>query len=197
MPMPVLREILNDFLNEAILQPGFLRSLDRASKARTSWPEAGVQRLLQVMKKRGSLGDVCARFGLFDTPEEERHVREDWFGESGKGWWPKEPMEALFRKGMTRAIELLREHDLPLASYWRIGKDTRRVQITFALSPQQITLLISTPPPRARPGRVRMVRNPKVWVVARSASGRIASVPGLTPVPDDEPHIPRIPCKLL
>jgi hypothetical protein len=185
-----------DGRNEALLQPGFLRALDRASRARKEWPEAGVQRLLQVMKKRGSLGDVCARFGLFATPEEEVHVRQDWFGEGGKGWWPKEPMEALFRKGMARAIELLREHDRPLASYWRIGKDTRRVQITFALSPHQLTLLISTPPPRARPGRVRMVRNPKVWIVAPQPNGRIASVPGLTPVPDDEPHIPRDPCAL-
>jgi hypothetical protein len=120
-------------------------------------------------------------------------VREDWFGEGGKGWWPKEPMEALFRKGMIRAIELLRAHDVPLASYWRVGKDTSRVEITFAISAHQITLVISTPTPRVRRARGRLVVNPRVWIVAREGD-RVVSVPGRTPAPDDEPHIPRVPC---
>jgi hypothetical protein len=196
MPMPVIREILTEILEEAFLEPGLLRALDRASVARNEWPEAGVQRLLQILRKPGSLADVCARFGLFADAEEERHLRQDWCNENGKGWWPNEPMEALLRRGMIRAIELLREHDRPLASFWRIGKNTRRVQITFALSAHQITLLISTPPPRVRRAarRIKMARNDRVWIVAHDARGKIVSVPGRTPVPDDEPHIGPIPC---
>ena len=121
-------------------------------------------------------------------------MRQDWFGEGGAGWWPKEPMEALFRTGMTRAIELLREHDRPLASYWRIGKDTRRVQITFALSPHQITLLISTPPPRVRRASGRLVKNPKVWIVAHDGRNRVVSISGRAVARDDEPRPPVDPC---
>jgi hypothetical protein len=191
--MPFILQFLRPPIEEGLLIPGFLRALDRASLSRRDWPEEGVQRLLAVLKKRGSLGDVCKRFGLFANEMEEQHVREDWFGEGGKGWWPKEPMEALFRKGMIRAIELLREHDLPLAACWRVGKGIRHAQITFFLSPQQITLTISTPPPRrTTPGR--LVTNPRVWIVAHDA-GRITSTAGRMPVPDDPPPHRPLPCE--
>jgi len=121
-------------------------------------------------------------------------VREDWFGEGGKGWWPKEPMEALLRKGMIRAIELLREHDVPLVSYWRIGKDTRHVQITFAISAHQITLLISTPPPRVRRASGRLVVNRRVWYVAHDARNKVRPIQGRMPTPDEEPPAPPGPC---
>jgi len=192
--MPYPARVLEPPFDEALLGLGFLRALDRASKRRRDWPEEGVQRLLRILKRPGSLGDVCERFGLFANEREARHVREDWFGENGKGWWPTQPMEALFRKGMTRAIELLRAHDLPLASYWRPGRGTRRAQITFAVSPHQITLLISTPPPRVRAARGRVVANPKVWVITSDGRQRVVSRAGLTPTPDDEPHLPSIPC---
>jgi hypothetical protein len=193
MPMPI-NHILTPPFDEAYVSLGFLRALDRASRGRHQWPEAGVQQLLHILKKAGSLGDVCARFGLFATAEEERHVREDWFGQGGKGWWPKEPMEALFRKGMIRAIELLREHDVPLASYWRIGKTTRKAQITFAVSRHQLTLIISTPPPRVRTPQGRVIKNPNIWNITHTAANRIVAAAGRTPNPDDEPHVPPIPC---
>jgi hypothetical protein len=192
--MPLTLGVLQPVFDEAVIALGFLRALDRASKRRRDWPDEGVQRLLEILKRRGSLGDVCARFGLFANEREERHVRDDWFGEGGKGWWPKQPMEALFRKGMIRAIELLREHDLPLASYWHLGRRTRRVQITFVVGAHQITLLISTPLPRLRDPRGRAVVNPKVWVITADDRERIVSRAGRTPAPDDEPHLPPIPC---
>jgi hypothetical protein len=191
--MPYIDHVLRPPFSEAFLSLGFLRALDRASANRREWPDEGVEELFRILRKGGSLAKVCALFGLFANEAEERHVREDWFGEGGKGWWPKEPMEALFRKGMIRAIELLREHDVPLASYWRVGKDTRRVQITFAISAHQVTLVISTPPPRVRRARGRLVVNRRVWIVAREGN-RVVSIPGRMPAPDDEPHIPRVPC---
>ena len=148
--MPLVIRILQPPLNEAFITPGFLRALDRASLNRREWPDEGVQELFRILRKPDTLAKVCKRFGLFATEADEQHLREDWLGEGGRGWWPKQPMEAMLRAGMVRAIQLLREHDLPLASYWRVGKDTRQVQITFALSPQQITLVISTPLPRLR-----------------------------------------------
>jgi len=181
-------------LNEVFVSPGFLRALDRASVNRHEWPEEGVQELFRILRKAGTLAKVCARFGLFANEAEERHVREDWFGEGGKGWWPKEPMEALLRKGMIRAIELLREHDVPLASYWRIGKDTRRVQITFTISAHQVTLVISTPPPRVRRASGRLVVNRRVWYIAHDARNTVVSIPGRMATPDDEPPIPPDPC---
>jgi hypothetical protein len=193
--MPLIRHPLRPPLNEVFLSPGFLRALDRASANRREWPDEGVQELFRILRKAGNLAKVCARFGLFADEAEERHVREDWFGEGGKGWWPKEPMEALFRNGMIRAIELLREHDLPLASYWRIGKDTRRAQITFAISTHQITLVISTPPPRVRRAGGQSVANRRVWFVAHDGRNKVVSIPGRMPARDDEPHIPRAPCR--
>ena len=117
-----------------------------------------------------------------------------WFGEGGHGWWPKEPMEALFRRGMIRAIELLREHNLPLVSYWRIGKGTPHVQITFAISAHQITLVISTPPPRVRRASGRLVNNPKVWIVAHDGRNRVVSISGHMPAEDHEPSPNPVPC---
>ena len=180
--------------DDAIVSLRFLRALDRASLGRGGWPDEGVKTLLRILRKPGQLGNVCARFGLFENEAEERHVRRDWFGEGGKGWWPSEPMEALFRKGMIRAIELIREHDLPLASYWYILKGSRHVQINFAVSAQQVTLLISTPPPRgASPGR--SVANPRVWAVGH-AGRRVVSRAGRMPSEGNEPHIPPDPCPI-
>jgi len=161
---------------------------------RREWSDEGIEELFRILRKAGSLAKVCARFGLFANEAEERHVREDWFGEGGKGWWPKEPMEALLRKGMIRAIELLREHDVPLSSYWRVGKDTRRVQITFAISAHQITLVISTPPPHVRRASGRSVVNGRVWFVAHDGRNKVVSIPGRMATPDDEPPIPPDPC---
>jgi len=190
--MPLVSHILIPPFSEMVLTPAFLRALDRASRNRNEWPEKGVQTLYKVLRRRGTLADVCARFGLFRDKEDERHLREDWLNEGGHGWWPNEPMEAMLRKGMIRAVQLLRQYDLPLASYWRVGQGTPHVQITFAVSKQQITLLISTPPPRGRQ-RGRVSRNPKIWIVTHRRS-HVISAPGRTPNPDaDLPPRP-IPC---
>lgn len=193
--MPMIIRILQPPLNEVFITPGFLRALDRASLNRREWPDEGVQELFRILRKPDTLAKVCKRFGLFATEADEQHLREDWLGEGGRGWWPKQPMEAMLRAGMIRAVQLLREHDLPLASYWRVGKDTRQVQITFALSPQQITLVMSTPLPRLRKaGGGRLVKNPKIWIVAHDARNRVVSIPGRAVARDDEPR-PRVdPC---
>src|SRR5262249_27323622 len=112
-------------LDDAIVSLRFLRALDRASHGRGDWPDEGVQTLFRILQTPVQLGKACARFGLFEDEAEESHVRRDWLNEGGKGWWPSEPMEALFRKGMIRAIELIRQYDLPLASYWYILKGSR------------------------------------------------------------------------
>jgi hypothetical protein len=193
--MPRVIQVVRPPLNEILTSPGFVRALDRAAAGRREWPDDGVQELLRILRKPGSLAKVCSRFGLFASEEEERHVRQDWFGEGGGGWWPKEPMEALFRKGMIRAIELLREHDLPLVSYWRVAKGMPHVQITFAISAHQITLVISTPPPRVRRAGGRLVKNPRVWIVTHDGRKRVVSIAGQTPVPDDEPSPKPVPCR--
>lgn len=94
---------------------------------------------------------------------------------------------------MIRAIELIREHDLPLASYWYVRKGSRHVQINFAVSSQQITLLISTPPPRRGARHAKLVANPRVWVVGHDGN-RVMSLPGRMPANGDEPHVPPVPC---
>jgi hypothetical protein len=191
--MPLIKHLIRPPLDETIVSLRFLRALDRASRGRKEWPDEGVEELFRILKKPGQLGNVCARFGLFENEAEERHVRQDWFGEGGKGWWPTEPMEALFRKGMIRAIELMREYDLPLASYWYVRKGSRHVQINFAVSSHQVTLLISTPPPRRSEPHAKAVANPRVWAVGHVRS-RVISVPGRMPVEGNELHIPPDPC---
>ena len=111
--MPLVIRILQPPLNEVFTTPGFLRALDRASLNRREWPDEGVQELFRILRKPDTLAKVCKRFGLFATEADEQHLREDWLGEGGRGWWPKQPMEAMLRAGMIRAIQLLREHDLP------------------------------------------------------------------------------------
>jgi hypothetical protein len=44
-----------------------------------------------------------------------------------------------------------------------------------------------------RRARGRLVVNRRVWIVAREGN-RVVSIPGRMPAPDDEPHIPRVPC---
>jgi hypothetical protein len=194
--MPIISRVSRPPFEDPLIRLGFLRALDRASLARRSWPESGVRRLMSILRKPNTLGNVCKTFGLFTTPEEERHVRQDWFGEGGKGWFPSSPMEALFRKGMMRAIELMRKHDLPLQSYWRIADNAKRVQITFAISRQQITLIISTPPPRtrARPSRATPDKN---IVVISHVRNRLRERIGMAPHLDMQPRLPAVPCKRL
>jgi hypothetical protein len=197
MPYPVDLVVRPPF-EDPLIRLGFLRALDRASLMRRKWPQEGVQRLMSILSKPNTLGNVCKTFGLFSNEEEERHVRRDWFGEDGKGtgWFPMAPMEALFRKGMVRAIELMLEHDLPLQSYWRIVGSAKRVQITFAISRQQITLIISTPPPRTRGRRSRVIPDKNIVVISH-VRNRLRERTGLTPNPDGEPEVPPIPCRRL
>jgi hypothetical protein len=181
---------------DPLIRLGFLRALDRASLARRKWPQEGVDYLMKILERPGTLGKVCKTFGLFANEAEERHVLEDWFGigPRGCGWFPGAPMEALFRKGMIRAIELMREHDLPLQSYWRIVGHAKRVQITFAISRHQLTLIISTPPPRTRARRSRVIQDKKLLVISH-VGNRIRERVGLTPNPDGDPEVPPIPCR--
>jgi hypothetical protein len=80
------------------------------------------------------------------SPEEEKHLQDDWFNEY-RSWWPtQQPVEIVLRHGLIQAISVANKDGalLPFDCYWLCGPPS--VQVTACASAQQVTLLVITPP---------------------------------------------------
>jgi hypothetical protein len=132
---------------EPIQRAPFLERLSEASRHRETFD---LDMILDDLHSPTSLVDLARRYGLLADEEEERHLREDWYNETGNGWWPQFPVEAIVRRGYIEMIELVRAHDLPVDALWITDQTDFRVAL--ARSPNQITMIFQTPPCRTRSG---------------------------------------------
>jgi hypothetical protein len=127
----------SDFVQRA----PFLERLSAASRRRA---EFDLDAILRELRSPAKLVDLAKKFRLLSDPDEERHLREDWYGETGRPWWPGFPVEAIVRQGYIEMIELVKRRDLPVDALWVTGQSEFRISLTS--SPSQITMLFLTPP---------------------------------------------------
>ena len=79
---------------------------------------------------------------------EIRHVGDDWF-DTESGWFRGYgPVEPVLRAGFIHAARVaLESHPaLPVDCYWMANHD--RIEVVVARSPQQVTMILMTPPPQ-------------------------------------------------
>ncbi len=148
--------------------------IDQAAKNRAG---LDLTMVLRELRSKRNLVDIGLALGIVRTQREEDHLRRDWFDETHRGWWRRsQPIEPIFRKGLIKAVELVRDLDLPIDAYWmRTGGRNDPVRVTLSVSAQQISFIFVSPHPQARVGDrlPRLVIDHSIWVVERDAKGRI------------------------
>jgi len=117
------------------------------------------------------LATIAAQGGIVQQgSEEERHLRDDWFGTL---WWPQidpSDRDGIVRAGLIRAIELARPHNLRVDCYWVChpgdhsaaahdsagpsGALDTSFEACVCFSDKQVTLFLHTPEPPPMPAFV-------------------------------------------
>ena len=105
------------------------------------------------------------------TQVESDYLRDTWYSQGPDGWWPwLQPIYAILRQGLIKAIEVATAKNLPIDSYWLPVGNQVEVIVTALPGAQQVTRLILTPPGLA-PTVARL--NPiDIWSIRRSL-GRV------------------------
>jgi hypothetical protein len=101
-----------------------------------------------------------------------RYLHDTWYNQGTGGWWPwLQPIQPIIRQGLIAAIDLASRNpdtgaarNFPIDSYWIPVGD--QVETIVAVSPQQVTRLLLTPPslPSTQNRNTRM----PIWVVRNS-----------------------------
>lgn len=105
-----------------------------------------------------------------DNPEDE-HIRELWF----KRWWPEhQPLEPVAREGLKLAFDKVLEAaqrgtPRPLDVYWMCAG--RHFEMVTAVSDQQVTLLVCTPPPPFSLYGFAFDELEDIWVCKHNSAG--------------------------
>jgi hypothetical protein len=117
--------------------------LERVSALSEHREKLDADGMLTALRSEENIVDIAKRYGLLDDEEEERHLREDWYDETGSGWWPGHPVAEIVRHGYILMIEEANRHDLPVDAIWIPNQDAFRIAI--CRSPAQITMIFYTP----------------------------------------------------
>jgi hypothetical protein len=103
--------------------------------------------------------------GLIDTDAERNHLKNHWF----TNWWPQcQPTPPLIRRGLLMGLDLSLQYSVPLDCYWCCAGDA--FEFVAMRSDQQITLIITTPPP---PGQhpTSFPNKEDIWMVKTAKPG--------------------------
>ncbi len=150
---------------------------ERISELSRRRHDVDVEQILGLLRSRQNLVDIGKALGIVRSPRDEAHLREDWFDETRRGWWRHaQPIEPIFRTGLIKAVELVRDLDLPIDAYWvRTDHPRSPVRVTLGASTEQITLLFQSPHPRVRPGArpPKLMVDRSIWVIERDKKGKV------------------------
>ena len=88
---------------------------------------------------------ILHEYGIIRTEEEERHLRNHWFNENGRGWWRQAgPVKAIHRQGLIEAFREAKDRKLPIDSYW-ICAAHPSFDVCVCWSEEQVTRIIISP----------------------------------------------------
>lgn len=88
------------------------------------------------------------------------HFKEHWL----KKWWPKHQVEDVLRAGFAEAIKRAKDAGLPLEALW-VCADEDAFQVYICQGPNQITVLVFTPPPIEHVPDETLTEPELIWVV--------------------------------
>lgn len=159
---------------EQIAKAPFLRRIDFASRNRAAYDLNQLSKDLDP-QAGNNLVDVGKNYGWIRAGAEELHFRNDWFNETGQGWWQQaQPIEPIIRTGLLKVVELFEQYDKPIDSWWQCLTPTTSgtVSVFTMVSDRQITVLFNTPAPPSggAVAQVVFVQTPVVWITDRRGS---------------------------
>jgi hypothetical protein len=132
-----------------------------AKNARESAYDAALSRL-----EATPLAELAARhnekranaYRLTDT--DVQHFQDHWL----KEWWPKHRVEDVLRAGFAAAIQRAKDAGLPLEALW-VCADEDAFQVYICQGPNQVTVLVFTPPPIEHVADETLTEPEQIWVV--------------------------------
>ena len=137
----------------SISKPRLLRRMEKLARN-----QRVVKAALHDLKTKPdvSLLELGLQHGYVTSAKDAQHLLNDWF-DPEDGWWRELPEnEAVLRKGLIKAGEILVRRRLPVDCYWLRGGE--RIQLIITVSAHQMTLLFVSPrPPSGSPvaGKLR------------------------------------------
>ena len=170
---------------DMLMKPTFLSRLDDASQKRRQYNLDLIINELKQPPAGKDFVDVAIKYNWLNAAE-ATHLRTHWMNKPpGQGWWPTQPVEDILRVGLTKTVELVKQYDLPIDSYWLCTEPHLKkpppnstfgqLYVFHIVSPLQITVLFSTPSPdMTAPQPTGDTQN--VWVTLRAqppASGAV------------------------
>jgi hypothetical protein len=142
------------------------------------WNRAGFRQRLAILKQLIALRalsgaalvvgyvELGRKLGTLRNDADIQHAARDWFGGYFVG-----PVVESFVAGSILGAQRSLETGLPIAFYW-VAAAGEQLKFAVAESPQQITILLLTPPEPNRQTEVRELRKPeRLWVVAPDDRG--------------------------
>jgi hypothetical protein len=174
-------------------KPDLMKKFDQASKGTP--PRIQVEELLSRLHRGHNLVDIgIDQRWIIKDGFSDKHLREDWLNESGRGWWRHaQPIEPLLREAFKQAVQgFLAGHGAgkysrTLDFYWAQDQPVNgRVYCSLTTSGVQITVTIHTPdPPVAASVLSSFPDDPDIIIIETGPDGGVVvSHPPLIPDPD-------------
>jgi len=125
--------------------------------------------LASLEDRTKDLATILVEYQVLIRGAEERHYRNHWFKENGRGWWWDTEHQAhiqdILREGLIRAFQEAKAHNLPVDSYWiRAGNQ-------FAMYVTRIILRPSVryePMPAEQAAALETPGDPApIWIIKR------------------------------
>jgi hypothetical protein len=148
--------------------------MDRFSRGSREAALFNVDQILADLRSGANIVDVAKRHGVIPSNAEEDHLRNDWYNETGKGWWPDQPVAEIVRKAYIEAIRLAHDRSLPVDAYQVVGGE--RFAVSLSVHDSGIVMLFHTPPL----GEVGegLVEDENIMVIESGPGGNVVARPG-------------------
>jgi hypothetical protein len=125
------------------------------------------------------------------TDSDAHHFAQHWLVD----WWPGKHAEEVLRAGFREAISHAQSVNKPMEAIW-VCADEDQFQVYFNEGPNQVTVIVFTPPPPKRPPIIgkrqhdynKLTEDDPIWVVKVKDSDDDSY--NADPHPDDRPLDP-------
>ena len=130
------------YLNKLFGPPNFMAAYAAALAQLDAGADAATSVTTAANNRRNNAGDPHL------SSNNVNHFVQHWLAPTPVGWWTNQhPVPEVLRAGMREAIKHAQAQNLPMEVLWVCAKDDD-FHVYYSESPNQVTVLIFTPPPR-------------------------------------------------